>query len=70
LTDGKPFFKLTPFTQNICGPYTASEVMLEGNLHTHLLQTRLTPNLAAYSTIMRDEVDREMELLMPDCKGA
>ncbi|KAF2128092.1 putative cytochrome P450, partial [Dothidotthia symphoricarpi CBS 119687] len=50
---------------NICGKYTASDIMLEGNLHTRLLQTRLTPNLAAFSSIMKEEVDRELKTLIP-----
>ncbi|KAJ5026498.1 putative cytochrome P450 [Bipolaris maydis] len=53
---------------NICGPYTASEIMLEGNLHTHLLQTKLTPNLAAYSALMKEEADQAMDTLIPECK--
>ncbi|TVY81918.1 Ent-kaurene oxidase [Lachnellula suecica] len=32
--------------------------MCEGNLHTRILQTKLTPNLAAFTIPMKDEVDR------------
>jgi hypothetical protein len=42
--------------------------MLEGNLHTWLLQARLNPNLTAYSALTKQEVDREMDMLISDRK--
>ncbi|KAG4429038.1 hypothetical protein IFR05_015481 [Cadophora sp. M221] len=43
--------------ENIVGKYSQSEIMLEGNLHTRILQTKLTPTLANLTSIMKEEVD-------------
>lgn len=32
--------------------------MLEGNVPTRLLQTKLTSNIASFTSIMKDEIDR------------
>lgn len=43
--------------------------MLEGNLHTRILQTKLTPNLAVLTLIMKEEVDQEVLRIQAEYTG-
>lgn len=43
--------------------------MLEGNLHTRVLQTKLTPNLASLTAIMKDETRLAIRTIVPECEG-
>jgi hypothetical protein len=43
--------------------------MLEGNLHTRILQTKLTPNLAELTGIMNEEIDKALADMHIDSTG-
>ncbi len=55
--------------QNIVGKYSASTIMLESNLPTRILQTKLTPNLADFTDAMKDELDYSFKTDFPECEG-
>ena len=44
--------------------------MLEGDLHTRVLQTKMTPNLGAMIPLMQDELDYAMSVELPTANGA
>ena len=43
--------------------------MLEGNLHTRILQTKLTPNLAGLTSIMKEEIDQAILSMQEEYAG-
>jgi hypothetical protein len=43
--------------------------MLEGNLHTRVLQVKLTPNLVQYMSIIEEELDFAFNVEMPQSEG-
>lgn len=43
--------------------------MLEGNLHTHTLQTKLTPILATLTPIMKEEIEKAILRMQAECAG-
>ncbi|KAI1337314.1 cytochrome P450 [Xylariaceae sp. FL0016] len=54
--------------KNMSGPYTNTEILLESNLASRVLQQRLTPNLASAVPNMKDELDYALEVEVPDCQ--
>ena len=44
--------------------------MLEGNLHTRVLQTKLTPSLSSMIPVMQEELDYALSLELPIANGA
>ncbi|PLB40143.1 cytochrome P450 [Aspergillus candidus] len=51
--------------KNVMGKYTTADLMLEGNLHTRVLQAKLTPNLVQYMDIVQQEMDFAFDVEMP-----
>lgn len=51
------------------GKYTTADLMLEGNLHTRVLQAKLTPNLVQYMDIVQQEMDFAFDVEMPQSDG-
>ena len=43
--------------------------MLEGDLHTRVLQTKLTPNLGSIIPVMQDELDYALGVELPSADG-
>jgi hypothetical protein len=54
---------------NVMGAYTTADLMLEGNLHTRVLQVKLTPNLVQYMTIIEEELDFAFKVELPQSNG-
>ena len=51
------------------GYYTTADLMLEGNLHTRVLQVKLTPNLVSYMSIIEEELDFAFNVELPQSEG-
>lgn len=45
------------------------EIFLEGTLHTRVIQSRLTPQLAKWVPILAEEADLGLRKEIGDCKG-
>jgi len=56
-------------SQALLGKYTKVDILLGSNLHTRMLQSRLTPNLTSFLPIVRNELLFGMEADFPACKG-
>lgn len=54
---------------NLLGRYSTTRILLESDLHTRVLQTKLTPNIAVVMPAMKDELDFALNTEVPDCKG-
>ena len=57
------------FSQILMGKYTKSEILNESNLHSRMLQSKLTPNLGSFIPALREELEDSMSRKFPDCKG-
>ncbi|KAI9880172.1 MAG: hypothetical protein M1830_004991 [Pleopsidium flavum] len=53
----------------LLGKYTKVDILLGSNLHTRMLQSRLTPNLTSFLPIVRNELLFGMKADFPACKG-
>ncbi|KAJ6058228.1 uncharacterized protein N7446_007811 [Penicillium canescens] len=42
--------------KNLLGKYSTIDILQEGNLHTHVLQTKLTPNLGSLMSTIEEEL--------------
>jgi len=51
------------------GNHSGLNLLLESDLHTKILQTKLTPNLANFTGIMRDELDYAISMDVPECES-
>lgn len=49
--------------------YSATSILTESNLHTSVLQTKLTPKLGPLIPIIREELDYAMTQELPDFGG-
>ena len=56
-------------SQNILGKYTYSQVMVESNLHTRVLQNQLIPNLGFYIDGAAVELNHSLENDVPLAEG-
>ncbi|EGD92135.2 hypothetical protein H112_00209 [Trichophyton rubrum D6] len=54
--------------RNLLGSISTTHVMLETNLHTRVLQTKLTPALGLIFDDMKDELNFALETELPECK--
>ncbi|KAF7513028.1 hypothetical protein GJ744_011294 [Endocarpon pusillum] len=54
---------------NMIGKYSGIDIMLRGDLSTRMLQSKLTPNLAIFTTDMKDELNYGLSKDMPECEG-
>ncbi|KAF4628186.1 hypothetical protein G7Y89_g9967 [Cudoniella acicularis] len=52
---------------NLVGKYSASDLLLESNLHTRVLQTKITPNLPNFVSAMKEELDYAASIAVPEC---
>jgi len=55
--------------QNLLGRYSTTDILLESDLHSRMLQTKLTPNLGTFIPTMKEELLAAMGGELPDCKG-
>lgn len=55
--------------QNFQGNYSTIDILLEGNLHTHVIQTRLTPKLGTLVAPICQEIRQSLATELPPCKG-
>ncbi|KAH8703476.1 putative cytochrome P450 [Talaromyces proteolyticus] len=51
---------------NMVGQYSYMDVLLESNLHTRVLQSKLTPNLANFTSAMADELNYALAKALPN----
>ncbi|KAL8897718.1 MAG: hypothetical protein Q9207_007070 [Kuettlingeria erythrocarpa] len=54
---------------NLLGKYSTTDILLESDLHTRMLQTKLTPNLGTFIPAMKEELQLAIADTFPDCKG-
>ncbi|KAI1470986.1 cytochrome P450 [Daldinia caldariorum] len=54
--------------KNLFGPYSTTEMMLESDLPTRVIQQKLTPNLLAAVPKMKDELEYALEVEVPNCQ--
>ncbi|GME35460.1 cytochrome p450 monooxygenase [Neofusicoccum parvum] len=54
--------------RNLLGRYSTTPILLESDLHTRVLQTKLTPNLPSLIPILKDELDHALPKEIPECK--
>ncbi|KAI1936260.1 hypothetical protein LOZ66_004718 [Ophidiomyces ophidiicola] len=52
----------------LLGSITGTDILLDGDLHTKALQTKLTPNLGALTGQLKAELDFSMTIELPDCE--
>jgi len=45
------------------------EIFLEGTLHTRMIQSKLTPQLARFVPILAEETDLGLRTEIGDCQG-
>ncbi|OQD97276.1 hypothetical protein PENVUL_c084G05497 [Penicillium vulpinum] len=55
--------------KNLLGKYSTIDILQEGNLHTHVLQTKLTPNLGSMISTIEEELRFAMEEEIPPTHG-
>ena len=60
---------MTQLKQGFGGKYTTTDIMLEGDLHTRILQTKLTPNLGSLIPVVQDELEHAMRDELPISNG-
>ncbi|KAM5449476.1 putative ent-kaurene monooxygenase [Microsporum audouinii] len=54
--------------KNLLGSYSTTQILLETNLNTRVLQTRLTPALGVIFPDMKDELRFALEAETPECE--
>ncbi|KAL0262791.1 hypothetical protein SLS55_001764 [Diplodia seriata] len=54
--------------KNLLGRYSTTLILLESDLHSKVLQTKLTPSLGSIIPIVKDELDFALKKETPDCK--
>ncbi|KAI1454028.1 cytochrome P450 monooxygenase [Annulohypoxylon moriforme] len=55
--------------KNLLGHYSTTLILLESDLHTQVLQQKLTPNLAGTIPVVKDELDFSLETEVPKCSS-
>lgn len=60
---------LTCMAQNLVSKYSESHLLLESDLHTRVLQKKITPNLPSFVPAMKAELDYAASRVIPECKG-
>ncbi|KAI0389232.1 cytochrome P450 monooxygenase [Xylariaceae sp. FL0594] len=53
--------------KNLLGRYSTTLILLESDLHTQVLQQKLTPNLSNTIPVVKDELDFALEVEVPKC---
>ncbi|KAI0008536.1 cytochrome P450 monooxygenase [Xylariaceae sp. FL0662B] len=54
--------------KNLAGRYSTADILLEGDLHTRIIQQKLTPALSSLIPVMKSELDFALGAEFPDCK--
>ncbi|KAF2122026.1 cytochrome P450 [Lophiotrema nucula] len=55
--------------ENFQGSYSTIDILLRGNLHTHAIQTKLTPRLGMFVPLICEEIKKAMAEVFPPCEG-
>lgn len=55
----------TNVSQNLLGKISTTDLLLESNLHTRVLQARLTPNLGMFFPTIKEEHDFAVKHELP-----
>lgn len=55
--------------KSLFGPYTMTDMMLESDLPTRVIQQKLTPNLARTVPMIREELKYALDIEIPFCEG-
>ena len=55
--------------QTALGKYTDMAILLESDLHTKILQTRMTPNMESLVKVIKSELDFALSIELPKCEG-
>ncbi|KAL8882447.1 MAG: hypothetical protein Q9198_000561 [Flavoplaca austrocitrina] len=53
---------------NLLGKYSTTDILLESDLHTRMLQTKLTPNIGTFIPAMKEELQLALKGEFPQCK--
>ncbi|KAF3480659.1 P450 monooxygenase No.2 [Arthroderma uncinatum] len=51
--------------KNLLGKYSTTNILLESDLHTRMLQTKLTPNLGSFVSVIESELQLALDLEVP-----
>ncbi|KAL8897400.1 MAG: hypothetical protein Q9192_002593 [Flavoplaca navasiana] len=54
---------------NLLGKYSTTDILLESDLHTRMLQTKLTPNIGTFVPAMKEELQLALKGEFPQCKA-
>ncbi|KAL9597715.1 MAG: hypothetical protein Q9219_004972 [cf. Caloplaca sp. 3 TL-2023] len=54
---------------NLLGRYSTTDILLESDLHSRMLQTKLTPNLGKFVPDMRKELMAALDDEVPSCRA-
>ncbi|KAL8672330.1 MAG: hypothetical protein Q9224_007583, partial [Gallowayella concinna] len=54
---------------NLLGRYSTTDILLESDLHSRMLQSKLTPNLGNFIPSMKEELLAVLDDELPECKG-
>ncbi|KAI0530102.1 cytochrome P450 [Xylaria digitata] len=54
--------------KNLFGPYSTTDMMLDSDLPTRVIQQKLTPSLTSVVSTMKDEIDHALEIEVPNCQ--
>lgn len=55
--------------KSLFGPYSTTDMMLESDLPTRVIQQKLTPNLAATVPLMKNELTYAFNAEVPESQG-
>jgi hypothetical protein len=55
--------------KSLFGSYSTTDMMLDGDLPTRVVQQKLTPKLAAVVPAMKDELNYALDVEVPECQG-
>lgn len=55
--------------KNLLGKYSSTLILLESDLHSRILQQKLTPNLASFIPVIKTELDFALSVEVPACQG-
>lgn len=55
--------------KNLLGRITTTDIMLESDLPSRVLQRKLTPSLGSTIPILKEELDYALGVEMPPCQG-
>ena len=49
--------------------YSVTNILLEGDLHTRMVQRKLNPKLGLFTPVIREALEVALEKELPPCEG-